>query len=114
MPSLMQQLRDSGLFDVVLYDLPPVLGLADASLLAGHLDGVLLLASLGQVPRRRSQAALERLREAHASVLGVVTNRLRPSEADADRHPTYRYYTSTAPERASDDLRQRFRRWLEG
>lgn len=114
MPSLMQQLRDSGLFDVVLYDLPPVLGLADASLLAGHLDGVLLLASLGQVPRRRSQAALERLREARASVLGVVTNRLRPSEADADRHPTYRYYTSTAPEGASDDLRQRFRRWLEG
>ena len=80
----------------------------------GGVDGVLLLASLGQVPRRRSQAALERLREAHASVLGVVTNRLRPSEADADRHPTYRYYTSTAPEGASDDLRQRFRRWLEG
>lgn len=114
MPDLMQRLRDSGLFDVVLYDLPPVLGLADASLLAGHLDGVLLLASLGHIPRQRALAALERLQEARASVLGVVTNRLQPSGSDADRHPTYRYYSSAAPEGASADLRQRFRRWLEG
>ena len=114
MPNLVQRLGDSGLFDVVLYDLPPVLGLADASLLAGHLDGVLLLVSLGQVPRRRSLAALERLKEARASVLGVVTNRQQPAAADADRHPTYRYYTSASPDGASPDLRQRFRRWLEG
>jgi Mrp family chromosome partitioning ATPase len=109
-----QRLADSPLFDVVLYDLPPVLGLADASLLARHLDGVLLLVSLGQVPRKRAQAALERLQEARASVLGMITNRLRPSATDADRHPTYRYYTNAAPAGASSDLRERFRRWLEG
>jgi len=114
LPALVHRLADSALFDVVLYDLPPVLGLADTSLLAGHLDGVMLLVSLGQVPRKRAQAALERLQEARASVLGMITNRLRPSATDADRHPTYRYYTNAAPAGASSDLRERFRRWLEG
>lgn len=33
-------------FDLVVYDTPPVLGLADASLLASHTDGVILVVTL--------------------------------------------------------------------
>ena len=47
----MQDIAASGGYDLVLYDTPPALGLADASLVAEHLDGIVLLVSLNRVDR---------------------------------------------------------------
>ena len=35
-------LESSGEFDLILFDTPPVVGLADASLVAEHCDGLML------------------------------------------------------------------------
>ena len=38
-------------FDLVLFDTPPVLGLADAALVAEHCDGLIMVVSLDRVDR---------------------------------------------------------------
>jgi polysaccharide biosynthesis transport protein len=78
MGALVKQLAESGRYDMVLYDAPPVLGLADAALLAEQLDGVVLLVSLNRVDRSLPQEAVKRLRMARANLVGVVTTEMRP------------------------------------
>ena len=46
MRALVNELKESGQFDLVLFDTPPVLGLAGAALVAEHCDGLMLLVSL--------------------------------------------------------------------
>lgn len=64
MDQIVRTLADSGEFDLILYDTPPALGLADAALIAQHLDGIILLVSLNRVDRGLPAQALERIREA--------------------------------------------------
>ena len=74
---LVQELTNSHQFDLVLFDTPPVLGLADAPLLAQYLDGLILVVSLRRVDRRLPSEAISRIRSSGAEVLGVVTNSLK-------------------------------------
>lgn len=59
-------------FRVVVFDTPPVLGIADTSLLAPHADGVLVIVRLGRARRREVQATLTQLRAVQARLAGVV------------------------------------------
>lgn len=76
---LVRELADSGQFDLILYDTPPALGLADAALVAEHLDGLMLLVSLNRVDRSLPAEAIDRIRSAGAPLLGVVTNAVTDS-----------------------------------
>jgi Mrp family chromosome partitioning ATPase len=136
MHDLVRELADSGSFDLVIYDTPPVLGLADAALVAEHLDGLLLLVSLNRVDRNLPGEAAARIRSSGATLLGVVTNAVREEEehrggygygADGygayDPRSTYAYYNNDAggssPAEASANqarpwrtVRQTWRRFL--
>ena len=78
MQQLVNTLADSGEFDLILYDTPPVLGLADAALVAQHLDGLVLLVSLNRVDRGLPKEAVARITSSGAALLGVVTNAVTP------------------------------------
>ena len=88
MQVLVQELTNSDQFDLVLFDTPPVLGLADAPLLAQYIDGLILLVSLNQVDRRLPSEAITRIRSSGAEVLGVVTNSLKEA---GDYNPSSSY-----------------------
>jgi succinoglycan biosynthesis transport protein ExoP len=88
MHDLVRELADSDQFDLILYDTPPVLGLADAALVAEHLDGLMLLVSLNRVDRSLPKEAAARIRSAGASLLGVVTNAVKEETAS---NSTYGY-----------------------
>ena len=60
----MKELEQSEQFDLVLFDTPPVLGLADAALIAEHCDGLMLLVSLGGVDRSSRRNRLHASRTA--------------------------------------------------
>jgi capsular exopolysaccharide synthesis family protein len=62
-------------FDLVIVDAPPMLPVADASLIAAHVDGVLLLARYGKTAREHVRLAAERLDAIGARLLGGVINR---------------------------------------
>jgi len=81
-------------------DGPPVLGLADAPLLAGAVDGVVFLVDTSQSHRGRARAALRRLEGARGKVLGVVLTMFNPRAAG---YGSYGY---------SYEYGARSRRWL--
>ena len=78
MQQLVQDIQNSGEFDLILFDTPPVLGLADSSLVAAHCDGLMLLVSLDRVDRSLPKEAVARLRSSGVPLLGVVTNAIKP------------------------------------
>ncbi len=78
MHQLVQDIKNSGEFDLILFDTPPVLGLADTSLVAAHCDGLMLLVSLDRVDRSLPKEAVARIRRSGVPLLGVVTNAIKP------------------------------------
>ncbi|MBI4783119.1 MAG: polysaccharide biosynthesis tyrosine autokinase [Oscillatoriophycideae cyanobacterium NC_groundwater_1537_Pr4_S-0.65um_50_18] len=70
-------------FDLVIYDTPPLMGLADVSLIAAQTNGVVLVAGFGK--RNGAEAltqTIERLKTAHIPILGVVANGVKNYSVD--------------------------------
>ena len=67
---LIQQVGEQ--FDQVIIDGPPVMGLADAPLLASVAAGTVVVIAAGSTRRGLARAALKRLHLSHARVLGAV------------------------------------------
>ncbi|MCF6199915.1 MAG: polysaccharide biosynthesis tyrosine autokinase, partial [Hyphomicrobiaceae bacterium] len=59
-------------FDFIMIDGPPVLGLADAQLLSNVTEATLFVVSAGNAPKSRVLGALQRLRMGRAKVIGTV------------------------------------------
>lgn len=89
MQALMARFRT--VFDLVIYDTPPLLGFADGKLLAAHVDGVVLVVGLGKTRRSTLKQALDSLAISHAPVLGVVANGVKGG-ADSSYEGYDRYY----------------------
>jgi succinoglycan biosynthesis transport protein ExoP len=77
-------------FDIVLIDSPPVLPVADAMILSGYADGVLLVISTGQTRRAELRRTGEKLAQAGAVVVGAVLNK-------ASGQDEYGYYGGYQP-----------------
>ncbi len=88
MGTLVRELVESKDFDLILYDTPPTLGLADSALVAQHLEGIVLLVSLNRVDRSLPADSLDRIRDAGVPLLGAVTNARRPK---GERKDVYGY-----------------------
>jgi len=78
--------------DVVLFDCPPVLAVADAAILASQVDGVLFVVDAGITRRQQAIRACEALQNVGARVLGVVINRIKSEHSDYYSYS--RYYAS--------------------
>jgi len=85
MRSVLAELAEQ--FDVVLIDSPPVLPVADAMILSGHADGVVLVVSAGQTRRAELRRTREKLAQAGTPVVGAVLNK-------ASQQDEYGYYGS--------------------
>jgi capsular exopolysaccharide synthesis family protein len=77
-------------FEVVLIDSPPVLPVADAMILSGYADGVVLVVSAGQTRRAELRRTREKLGRAGARVVGAVLNK-------ATQQAEYGYYGGYQP-----------------
>lgn len=60
--------------DVLLFDVPPVLAVTDALVLAVQTNGVLLVVKAGGTTREHVQQAKERLERVNARIVGAVLN----------------------------------------
>lgn len=76
--------------DMVFFDAPPVLLVADAMLLAGELDAAILVAESGGISRRLVQQVKESLGVAKARILGVILNKVQ--ESGGSFYNYYYYY----------------------
>lgn len=82
---LMEQFQT--FFDLVIYDTPPLVGLADAHILASQTDGTLLVVKIDRTDRSLVDKALEGLKISGASVLGTVVNGIKGSRQASSPRP---------------------------
>ncbi|WP_395671346.1 GumC family protein [Phenylobacterium sp.] len=63
-------------FDYVILDAPPILGVADARILAAKADRVLYLVQWNKTPLRAAQSAVDILQECGANVAGALLTKV--------------------------------------
>jgi capsular exopolysaccharide synthesis family protein len=68
-------------YDIVIVDGPPIIGLADAPLLAGATQGTLLLVSANSTRKRALRVAVRRMLVVRANIIGTVLNKFDRREA---------------------------------
>jgi len=88
MSNLIDTLKNN--FEVIIFDSPPILPVADSLILGSKLDGVVLVYQMGRVPRRALLRVKMQLDKANVKLWGVVLNDLRPEFEIGP--PTYYYY----------------------
>src|SRR3990172_7640241 len=89
MRRLLEELREHA--DFVLLDTPPLLAVADATIVAPSSDGVIIVADAGRTTKAAVSHVREQLDQVGANVVGGVYNNFDPS--DAKYYPKYyRYY----------------------
>ena len=59
-------------FDIVILDGPPVMGLADAPLIASVAAGAVLTIEAGRTSRAQARSAVKRLRQGNARIFGAI------------------------------------------
>ncbi|MBE9080048.1 polysaccharide biosynthesis tyrosine autokinase [Romeria aff. gracilis LEGE 07310] len=77
-------------FDTVIFDSPPLLGFADAFMVAEKSQRLLLTARLGQVKYSQLQSALDELYIAKIPVIGMVANASK--QVSDESYSYYQYY----------------------
>jgi capsular exopolysaccharide synthesis family protein len=92
MHEFVENIAESCKFDLILFDTPPILGLADAALVAEKCNGLMLLVSLNRVDRSLPKQAANRILSSGAALLGIVTNGISAStQSNAYGYGKYRY-----------------------
>lgn len=78
-------------FDLIVIDAPPLLPVTDATVLAQHVSGVVMVVGAQKVKKQDVAKSMDALSLVDANVLGIVMNRLPAKGPDAY---TYSYYSS--------------------
>ncbi|WP_370874609.1 CpsD/CapB family tyrosine-protein kinase [Guptibacillus hwajinpoensis] len=73
-------------YDVILFDCPPILAVADSQIVANKVQGTVLVVSSGTTDKEAAVKAKERLESVESKLLGVVLNRKKMKDG------SYYYY----------------------
>ncbi len=75
--NLIEEIKNSGEYEIILFDSPPILGLADALLISEAVDGLLLLIGLGAVDRSLPKESINKIKSLGINFYGLVTNQTK-------------------------------------
>jgi polysaccharide biosynthesis transport protein len=89
---VVDEIRNLSGYDIVLWDAPPCLMLADPILLGEKLDGILFLVGLGKVSRDLAPQACRRIKATGVDVLGLICNQVNFPSRLNDYGYEYGYY----------------------
>jgi succinoglycan biosynthesis transport protein ExoP len=89
---VIQNIRNNPNYDIILFDSPPCLLLADPILLGEKLDGILFLVGLGKVSRQVTPQACRRIKATGVDVLGLICNQVSFPTNLNDYGYEYGYY----------------------
>lgn len=84
MAELLKEMKEQ--FDMIIFDTPPILAVADAQILANQVDGTILVVSSGKTEKDAALKSKELLSNAKGKLLGVVLNNRKVEEGN------YYYY----------------------
>jgi hypothetical protein len=81
MSAMLDELRAT--HDIVIVDAPPVLPVADALVLVGEVDAVVLVTKVGETTRERLKQAAEAILQVRGNLVGIVPNAVVQREDSA-------------------------------
>lgn len=90
MEEILETVREE--YDYVLLDMPPVLPVTDAAVMASSVDGVILIISAGEVSPEEAKRAKTQLEQGGANILGVILNKVPSQNGYGYNHYYYYYY----------------------
>jgi protein-tyrosine kinase len=79
----------------VIIDSPPVLAVADATLIGARVDGVLVVLRWGEVTVSEARLVRHRLESTGSTLIGSVLSRF-PNVNGSDYHPYVKEYAAAA------------------
>lgn len=96
-------------YEVIILDAPPVLPVVDATEIGPHVDGVIIVYTVGRIGRGALKRAKKSLDNINANVWGVILNNVKPEEGpDYFQYHTQYYYGS------EKDIEPKKRRTIAG
>ncbi|MEY4270913.1 MAG: hypothetical protein RLZZ58_2129 [Pseudomonadota bacterium] len=101
-----------GLYDHVIVDAPPVMGLSDSPLISSTVEAVVFVVTAGATGKKSAVASLRRLQEAGANLIGAVLSRYASSQAGYgySYNYTYSYGAENKPKSKGSGLFDVFRK----
>jgi Mrp family chromosome partitioning ATPase len=96
----MRQLLDhlSKVSDVVIIDTPPILAVTDATVLAPHVDAVLLVVDTGATRIGAVAQVKTQLEQVGVKLMGVVMNKVSVGRGNGYYYYNYYYYNAESNE----------------
>ena len=91
MSTALDLLRDY--FTYIVVDSPPIISVTDALIVAGQVDGVLLVVHGGKTPRDAVRRASEQLHNVGARILGGMINNVDVRKSEYSYYYRYYYYS---------------------
>nr|WP_090856949.1 CpsD/CapB family tyrosine-protein kinase [Litchfieldia salsa] len=88
MAELLEEITE--IFDIVIFDTPPVLAVTDAQILANKCDGVVLVTSSGRTENEAALKAKELIESAKGKLIGAILNNKKAKDSQY-----YYYYGSS-------------------
>lgn len=89
-------------YDIIIIDAPPVMGLADALVLANKATATIMVTAFAQSKKRQIQDAHRRLKQSHANIIGVLFTKVKTGGSYGGYNYDYEYYYSYGNDRISD------------
>jgi capsular exopolysaccharide synthesis family protein len=95
---LLEKLKDS--YDIILIDSPPVLPVADATILATKAEGTIMVYKFGKIGRGVLRRAKIHLDNVNANIMGIVLNDIKAevSGFEPESQYIYKYYKEAEEE----------------
>lgn len=78
MAEIIKKLEDY--FDMIIFDMPPVLAVTDAQIISSKADGVIFVIPKGEVKKEHVHKSKEMLDNVNANVLGAILNKVEKNE----------------------------------
>lgn len=99
-------------YDIIILDSPPILPVVDATEIGPHVDGVIIVYTVGKIGRGVLKRAKTSMDNINANVWGIILNNVKP-EAGPDyfKYHTQYYY---GPEKDEEDEKGRsIKSWFQ-
>jgi succinoglycan biosynthesis transport protein ExoP len=90
-------------YDIILFDSPPVIGVSDASVLAGLVDRIVLVVEYRKYPKSVATRAKKILENVGGKILGGVINNLNIIKEDYYYYSQVYHYFQASGDKAEDD-----------
>jgi polysaccharide biosynthesis transport protein len=88
--ALMERLKSSRQYDLIIYDTPPILGFADGRILSNRTDGIVLVVRIGKTDRSLLKQNIDNIQMSNVPVLGIIANHV--SQTTNSYHYYNHYY----------------------